>query len=191
MATKKKYIAMVETHRANQREQFAESIHGHGLSSSGRWTDAKLHDRKSEALAVAEEIARGFNEDENAKAFVRTVELDVPARSREHKKAAKPVAQRSQKSRSTTEANDQSQRKAAKSALSQKRADGKPTNVIKSANERKKATTYTIMGKTFATKAEAKAYKALQKQRADKPCEIKEGTRKPSHKVVSFTAKKK
>ena len=57
--------------------------------------------------------------------------------------------------------------------------------------QKPKATTYTVMGKTFATKAEARAYKALQKQKAGKPCEIKEGTRKPSHKVVSFTAKSK
>lgn len=106
-------------------------------------------------------------------------------------KTDKPVAQRSKTTRSKTGANDQSQRKESKPALSQKRAAGKSTKEAKSANARKKAITYTVRGKTFATKAEAKAYKALQKQRADKPCEIKEGTRKPSHTVVSFTAKKK
>lgn len=57
--------------------------------------------------------------------------------------------------------------------------------------QKPKAKTYTVQGKTFATKAEAQAYKALQKQRAGKPCEIKESTRKPSHKVVSFLAKSK
>lgn len=53
------------------------------------------------------------------------------------------------------------------------------------------AKTYTVQGKTFATKAEAQAYKSLQKQRASKPLEIKESTRKPSHKLVSFPAKNK
>lgn len=54
-----------------------------------------------------------------------------------------------------------------------------------------KAPTYTVGGKTFATLKEAKAYKAAQKQKASKPCEIKESNRKPSHKVVIFTARAK
>lgn len=54
-----------------------------------------------------------------------------------------------------------------------------------------KAPTYTVGGKTFATLKEAKAYKEAQKQKASKPCEIKEGNKKPSHKVVIFTARAK
>lgn len=54
-----------------------------------------------------------------------------------------------------------------------------------------KAKTYTVAGRTFATKAEAQAYKSLSKRKASKPCEIMEGTRKPTHKIVSFTAKNK
>ena len=84
-----------------------------------------------------------------------------------------------------------------------KSATSKPTSVQKQSKpapkpaksqpakaQTPKTTTYTVKGKTFATLAEAKAFKALQKQNAGKPCEIKEGTRKPTHKVVSFTAKK-
>ena len=54
-----------------------------------------------------------------------------------------------------------------------------------------KVKTYTVAGRTFATKAEAQAYKSLRKRKASKPCEIMEGTRKPTHKIVSFTAKNK
>lgn len=54
-----------------------------------------------------------------------------------------------------------------------------------------KAKTYTVAGRTFATKAEAQAFKALRKRKASKACEITEGTRKPTHKIVSFTAKNK
>lgn len=51
----------------------------------------------------------------------------------------------------------------------------------------KKAPTYTVAGKTFATMKEAKAYKAALKSKS----EIKEGKKKPTHKIVSFTAKSK
>ena len=67
----------------------------------------------------------------------------------------------------------------------------KPAKPQPAKAQKPKAKTYTVMGKTFATKAEAKAYKELRKQSAGKPCEIKESTRKPTHKVVSFTAKNK
>lgn len=54
-----------------------------------------------------------------------------------------------------------------------------------------KVKTYTVAGRTFATRAEAQAYKSLRKRKASKPCEITESTRKPTHKIVSFTAKNK
>lgn len=54
-----------------------------------------------------------------------------------------------------------------------------------------KVKTYTVAGRTFATRAEAQTFKALRKRNASKPCEIMEGTRKPTHKIVSFTAKNK
>lgn len=57
------------------------------------------------------------------------------------------------------------------------------------------APTFTVMAgrnsKTFATKAEAKAYEKACRKRTGKKYEIRTSKKKPSHKVVSFTAKSK
>ena len=74
---KKRYIPMIETHEGNRREQWAEGKDGHSLSSSGRWTDAKMYSSKKEAQEIAERLARGFRKDENAESFVRTVEFET------------------------------------------------------------------------------------------------------------------
>ena len=38
-----KYIAVVETRGNGRVEQWSPKPDGHSLTSSGRWTDAKLH----------------------------------------------------------------------------------------------------------------------------------------------------
>lgn len=68
-----KYIASVETNNGNRREQWSFGRDGHSLSSSGRWTDAKLYSTKREAEAVSKELANGFSKKDNAKPFVRRV----------------------------------------------------------------------------------------------------------------------
>lgn len=78
----KRYIPMVETHKGNRREQWAEGRDGHSLSSSGRWTDGKLYSNKKEAEAVAKKIACGFRGEENAEPFVRTVEFKTEKKPR-------------------------------------------------------------------------------------------------------------
>ena len=59
----------------------------------------------------------------------------------------------------------------------------------------KPAPTFTVVAgrksKTFATKAEAQAYGKQCKEKTGKKYAIRESKKKPSHKVVSFTAKRK
>lgn len=52
-------------------------------------------------------------------------------------------------------------------------------------------TTFTVKGKTFATKAEAKTYEKECRDKTGKTYVIRESKKKPSHRVVSFTAKSK
>lgn len=54
-----------------------------------------------------------------------------------------------------------------------------------------KPTTFTVKGKTFATKAEAKVFEKECRKKTGKAHVIKESNRKPSHTIVSFTAKSK
>lgn len=70
-----KYIASVETSNNNRREQWAFGRDEHSLTSSGRWTDAKLFSTKKEAEKVSKELASGFNKKENPKPYVRRVYL--------------------------------------------------------------------------------------------------------------------
>ena len=70
-----KYIASVETSNNNRREQWAFGRDEHSLTSSGRWTDAKLFSTKKEAEKVSKELASGFNKKENPKPYVRIVYL--------------------------------------------------------------------------------------------------------------------
>lgn len=59
----------------------------------------------------------------------------------------------------------------------------------------KSAPTFTVMAgrksKTFATKAEAKEYEKQCREKTGKKYAIQESKKKPSHRVVSFTAKNK
>ena len=55
--SKIKYIASVETSNNNRREQWAFGRDEHSLTSSGRWTDAKLFSTKKEAEKVSKELA--------------------------------------------------------------------------------------------------------------------------------------
>ena len=73
--SKIKYIASVETSNNNRREQWAFGRDEHSLTSSGRWTDAKLFSTKKEAEKVSKELASGFNKKENPKPYVRRVYL--------------------------------------------------------------------------------------------------------------------
>lgn len=72
---KYRYIAMVRTHNGDWMQDWSEGKDGHSLSSSWRWTDAKLRSSKKEAAKVANELASGFSKSENAKAWVRSVKL--------------------------------------------------------------------------------------------------------------------
>lgn len=73
--SKIKYIASVETSNNNRREQWAFGRDEHSLTSSGRWTDAKLFSTKKEAEKVSKELASGFNKKENPKPYVRRIYL--------------------------------------------------------------------------------------------------------------------
>lgn len=138
------------------------------ISAKEKRLRKELAKRKEEdAQAVARSKAR---REEEARAKSKTKAKPT--------KKDKPKAVASVKSKPAT---------AAKTTTAKPAKQDKPASVPK----KPKATTYTVMGKTFATKAEARAYKALQEQKAGKLCEIKESTRKPSHRVVSFTAKSK
>ena len=75
-----KYIASVETTKNHWREDFSFGRDGHSLSSSGRWTDAKLFSTKKEAERVSKEIASGFDKKENPKPHVRAVYYDDDSR---------------------------------------------------------------------------------------------------------------
>ncbi len=70
-----KYIAMVETTNGNYRAQYAEGRDGHSLSSSGRWTDARLRSSKKSANEQARKLAELFSKNDHAKPLVRTVIL--------------------------------------------------------------------------------------------------------------------
>lgn len=74
---KKRYIAMVEDRSCGQVTQYAETPRN-SLSSSGRWTDAKLYSNKKEADEAAKKIVDRFRKDEreHIKPFVRTVDLE-------------------------------------------------------------------------------------------------------------------
>lgn len=108
---------------------------------------------------------------------------------------AKVIKQRGQKSRSTnvakksgkaaaprTGANTQSQQAAPKSA---------PVVIKAAPTAPKRSTTYTVKvgrsTRTFATKAEAQEF---ANQCRNRNVSITSGTRKPTHRVVRFTAKK-
>lgn len=51
-----KYIASVETTRNHWREDFSFGRDGHSLSSSGRWTDAKLFSTKKKPNAYRKKL---------------------------------------------------------------------------------------------------------------------------------------
>ena len=72
---KYRYIAMVRTNNGGWVHDWSEGKDGHSLSSSGRWTDAKMRSSKKEAAKVADQLASGFSKSENAKAWVRSVKL--------------------------------------------------------------------------------------------------------------------
>lgn len=55
-----KYIASVETTRNHWREDFSFGRDGHSLSSSGRWTDAKLFSTKKRSRTRIERNCFGF-----------------------------------------------------------------------------------------------------------------------------------
>ena len=59
---------------------FSFGRNGHSLSSSGRWTDAKLFSTKKEAERVSKEIVSGFDKKENPKPHVRAVYYDDDSR---------------------------------------------------------------------------------------------------------------
>lgn len=80
---------MVETNDGKCRTQFAEGRDGHSLSSSGRWTDAKLHSSKKNATERAAQLASGFNKKEKAKPFVRIVTIEDDTAAKPIKKPAK------------------------------------------------------------------------------------------------------
>ncbi len=92
-----------------------------------------------------------------------------------------PAAQRGHVSRST-------------SCAKQPVKSTAPKSAAKTSQLPAKTKTYTVMAggksRTFATKKEAKAYEQACRKRAGKPYAIKESTRKPTHRIVSFTAKK-
>lgn len=71
----------------------------------------------------------------------------------------------------------------------------KKSKAVKAPEVKLTAPTFTVMAgrnsKTFATKAEAKAYEKACRRKTGKKYEIKTSKKKPSHKVVSFTAKSK
>lgn len=80
---KYKYIAMVEETAQNRREQWACGRRPNSLTASGRWTDARLYDRKQDAQAQANEMAYNFaeaakrmNTGATVKPFVRSIVWD-------------------------------------------------------------------------------------------------------------------
>lgn len=81
------------------------------------------------------------------------------------------------------------QSKASKPTAAEKPAKDRPA---KAANS---APTYTVIAgrksKTFATKAEARAYGKQCKGKTGNKYAIRESKKKPSHRIVSFTAKRK
>ncbi len=76
MKKKYKYIAMVETTNGKYREQFAEGRDGKSLTSSARWTDARLRSSKKSAAEQASKMAAGFTKKEKAKPFVRVITFE-------------------------------------------------------------------------------------------------------------------
>lgn len=77
----KKYIAAVEVTTGNMREQWADGRRENSLSSSGRWIDSKLYNRKSDAQAKANEIANGLTKPgTTVKPFIRSITWDKDAK---------------------------------------------------------------------------------------------------------------
>ncbi len=76
MKKRYKYIAMVETSDGKYREQFAEGRDGKSLTSSARWTDARLRSSKKAAAEQANKLAAGFSKKDKAKPFVRVVTFE-------------------------------------------------------------------------------------------------------------------
>jgi len=99
----------------------------------------------------------------------------------------KPITQCSQKSRSKTGAKKTGETAAQSTGANAQSRQAAPTAP-------KSSPSFTVMAgrksKTFATKKEAKAYEKAVRGRTGKQHKIRESTRKPTHKLVSFTAKK-
>lgn len=88
---------------------------------------------------------------------------------------------------------DKRSRKKAKKP--EKPAKDKPKQTKAEAPAPKDAPTFTVIAgrksKTFATKAEARAYGKQCKGKTGNKYAIRESKKKPSHRIVSFTAKRK
>lgn len=81
---KYKYIAIVEEITHNRREQWACGRRPNSLTCSGRWTDARLYNKKTDAQAQANEMAYNFdkaakrmNTGATVKPFVRSIEWNT------------------------------------------------------------------------------------------------------------------
>lgn len=98
--------------------------------------------------------------------------------------ANKPAAQRSQASRSTNVVKPRGEAAAPRTGANAQSRKAAP----------KTSPAFTVMAgrksKTFATKKEAREYEKAVKRKTGKAHAIRESTRKPTHRIVRFTAKK-
>lgn len=138
--------------------------------------EAKAKLAGKESYSIADKV---FTDLEEAKAYAKEIAAKLPP-EKSLAQALKPWNTITRKKKSEPTA-------------------AKKPEMVKSVKPKKdkpaKATTYTVMdsrkGKTFGTLKEAKAYEAEQRKKTGDFCEIREGTKKPTHRVVSFTAKNK
>ena len=88
-----KYIAVVETRGNGRVEQWS-------LTSSGRWTDAKLHSTKKAAEKEAQEIAKGFNKKDKPNPSVRQCTIIIDECDSGFEKIVKSNSAKSKKANS-------------------------------------------------------------------------------------------
>jgi hypothetical protein len=95
-----KYIAVVETRGNGRVEQWSPKPDGHSLTSSGRWTDAKLHSTKKAAEKEAQEIAKGFNKKDKPNPSVRQCTIIIDECDSGFEKIVKSNSAKSKKANS-------------------------------------------------------------------------------------------